>query len=40
VAAAQRQGWWTDFDDQVLGGLDAHLAYEVDARSSLLLSAK
>jgi transcriptional regulator with XRE-family HTH domain len=31
VAAAQRAGWWTDFDDQVLEGLDAHLAYEVDA---------
>jgi transcriptional regulator with XRE-family HTH domain len=31
VAAAQRTGWWTDFDDQVLEGLDAHLAYEADA---------
>jgi len=37
VADAQRPGWWTDFDDHVLGpvlggrGLDAHLAYEVDA---------
>ncbi len=32
VAAAQRTGWWTDFDDEVLGGLDAHLAYEADAK--------
>jgi transcriptional regulator with XRE-family HTH domain len=38
VAAAQRQGWWTDFDDEVLGsplgglGLDAHLGYEADAK--------
>jgi hypothetical protein len=38
VAAAQRLGWWTDFDDQVLGpvfgglGLDAHLGYEADAK--------
>jgi transcriptional regulator with XRE-family HTH domain len=37
ATAAQRQGWWTDFDDQVLGsvlggfGLDAHLSYEADA---------
>jgi transcriptional regulator with XRE-family HTH domain len=37
VTAAQRQGWWTDFDDEVLGsvlggfGLDAHLSYEGDA---------
>jgi transcriptional regulator with XRE-family HTH domain len=31
VDAAQRPGWWTNFDDQVRGGLDAHLAYEVDA---------
>lgn len=38
VARAQRTGWWTDFDDDVLGGvlgglgLDAHLGYEADAR--------
>jgi transcriptional regulator with XRE-family HTH domain len=32
VTAAQRPGWWTDFDDEVTeGGLDAHLAYETDA---------
>ncbi|HEY4864849.1 MAG TPA: Scr1 family TA system antitoxin-like transcriptional regulator [Candidatus Dormibacteraeota bacterium] len=31
VAAAQRPGWWTDFDDEVIEGLDAHLAYEADA---------
>jgi transcriptional regulator with XRE-family HTH domain len=37
VATAQRPGWWTDFDDEVLGGvlgglgLDAHLGYEADA---------
>ena len=35
--AAQRHGWWTDFDDEVLGGplggfgLDAHISYEADA---------
>jgi transcriptional regulator with XRE-family HTH domain len=31
VAAAQRPGWWTDYDDEVVGGLDMHLAYEADA---------
>jgi transcriptional regulator with XRE-family HTH domain len=31
VKAAQRRGWWTDFDDEVIEGLDAHLAHEVDA---------
>lgn len=31
VEAAQRRGWWTNFDDEVIEGLDAHLAYEVDA---------
>ena len=37
VNAAQRQGWWTDFDDEVLEGvlggfgLDAHISYEADA---------
>src|SRR6516164_6488301 len=37
VADAQRPGWWTGYDDEVLSpvlgelGLDAHLAYEVDA---------
>ena len=31
VEAAQRPGWWTDYDDVVAGSLDAHLAYEVDA---------
>jgi len=37
VTAAQRRGWWTDVNDEVLGpvlgglGLDAHLGYEVDA---------
>jgi transcriptional regulator with XRE-family HTH domain len=29
--AAGRRGWWTDYDDEVTEGLDAHLAYEVDA---------
>jgi transcriptional regulator with XRE-family HTH domain len=29
--AAQRPGWWTDYEDVVAGTLDAHLAYEVDA---------
>jgi transcriptional regulator with XRE-family HTH domain len=31
VAAAQRPGWWTEYDDAVVGGLAAHLAYEADA---------
>ena len=37
VVDAQSPGWWTDYDDEVLGpvlgglGLDEHLAYEVDA---------
>jgi transcriptional regulator with XRE-family HTH domain len=37
VADAQHSGWWTDYDDEVMGpvlgglGLDEHLAYEVDA---------
>jgi transcriptional regulator with XRE-family HTH domain len=31
VKAAQRPGWWTSFDDHVLGGLETHLAYEADA---------
>jgi transcriptional regulator with XRE-family HTH domain len=31
VQAAQRPGWWTTFDDEVIEGLDAHLAYEADA---------
>jgi transcriptional regulator with XRE-family HTH domain len=37
ASAAQRQGWWTDFDDEVLEGvlggfgLDAHISYETDA---------
>ncbi len=30
VRAAGRRGWWTDYDE-VSEGLDAHLAYEVDA---------
>jgi transcriptional regulator with XRE-family HTH domain len=28
---AGRRGWWADYDDEVTEGLDAHLAYEVDA---------
>ena len=31
VTSAQMPGWWTDFDDDVLDQLDAHLAYEADA---------
>jgi transcriptional regulator with XRE-family HTH domain len=31
VQAAQRPGWWTDFDDEVIEGIDAHLSYETDA---------
>jgi transcriptional regulator with XRE-family HTH domain len=29
--AAQRPGWWTDYDEEVIGPLDVHLAYEVNA---------
>jgi transcriptional regulator with XRE-family HTH domain len=28
---AGRRGWWANYDDEVMEGLDAHLAYEVDA---------
>lgn len=37
ASAAQRQGWWTNFGDEVLEGvlgglgLDAHISYEADA---------
>jgi transcriptional regulator with XRE-family HTH domain len=31
VTSAQTPGWWTDFDNDVLDPLDAHLAYEADA---------
>jgi transcriptional regulator with XRE-family HTH domain len=31
VEAAGQRGWWTHFDEEVIEGLDAHLAYEVDA---------
>lgn len=31
LQAAQRTGWWTNYEDLVAGSLDAHLAYEVDA---------
>jgi transcriptional regulator with XRE-family HTH domain len=31
VAAAERPAWWTDYEAEVAGGLDAHLAYEADA---------
>lgn len=31
VVAAERPGWWTDYDEEVVGGLDAHVAYEADA---------
>jgi|1186.fasta_scaffold01756_3 transcriptional regulator with XRE-family HTH domain len=31
VKAAQRPGWWTNYDEGVIEGLDTHLAYEVDA---------
>jgi len=31
VAAAERSGWWTKYDDDVVGRLDAHVAYEADA---------
>jgi transcriptional regulator with XRE-family HTH domain len=31
VKAAQQPGWWTNYDNDVIQGLDTHLAYEVDA---------
>jgi transcriptional regulator with XRE-family HTH domain len=31
VDTANEPGWWTDYDDEVIKGLDAHLAYEADA---------
>jgi transcriptional regulator with XRE-family HTH domain len=37
VDAAQETGWWTDFDDEIMGpvlgelGLDSHVAYEAEA---------
>jgi hypothetical protein len=31
VAAAERPGWWTEYDDDVLGDVDEHLAYEAEA---------
>jgi len=31
VRAARRQGWWTDYSQEIRPGLDAHLAYESDA---------
>lgn len=31
MGRAQRSGWWTLYDNKVTEGLDAHLAYEVDA---------
>ena len=31
VAAAQRQGWWTEYNEELLGELDVHVAYEGDA---------
>jgi hypothetical protein len=31
VTAAERPVWWTDYGDEVVGGLAAHLAYEADA---------
>jgi len=31
VAAADRPGWWTEYDDDVLGDVDEHLAFEAEA---------
>lgn len=31
VRAAGRRGWWTDYSNAVIEGLEAHLAYEIDA---------
>jgi transcriptional regulator with XRE-family HTH domain len=36
AAAAQEDGWWTDFDDEVTEAVDAHLAYETDAKVARL----
>jgi hypothetical protein len=34
--AAQEDGWWTAFDDEVTEAVDAHLAYETDAKVARL----
>jgi transcriptional regulator with XRE-family HTH domain len=31
VRAARTQGWWNDYPQSIVGGLDAHLAYETEA---------
>jgi hypothetical protein len=31
AAQAQTPGWWTDYDTDVIEGMDRHLAYEADA---------
>jgi transcriptional regulator with XRE-family HTH domain len=31
VTAAERPGWWTGYDDDVIGDMDEHLAYEAEA---------
>jgi hypothetical protein len=31
VVAADRPGWWTEYDDDLLGEVDEHLAYEAEA---------
>jgi hypothetical protein len=31
VDAADRPGWWTEYDDELLGDVDEHLAYEAEA---------
>ena len=31
VELAERPGWWVDYDDDIVGDLDAHIAYEADA---------
>jgi transcriptional regulator with XRE-family HTH domain len=31
VAAADRPGWWVQYDDDVVGDMDEHLAYEAEA---------
>lgn len=31
VRAARKQGWWNDYPQSIVGGLDAHLAYETEA---------
>src|SRR5262249_37883033 len=31
VAAAEQPGWWTEYDDELVGSADEHFAYEAEA---------